>query len=414
MRRAVIQRVDIHVFVVDPGVRAAVEQVLTDRRLAKTRPAFFEGGIAAATRQYESSPSAGLLIIETPENPETIFRQLAQLSELCRAETNLILIGRHNDVALYRMLTRQGIREYLPMPVDPRHLLESVLAICADPEDLKQGRLISFIGASGGAGSTTMANNVAWCLGKLFDNEVTLVDLDLAFGSVAIDFNLDSPENAAQALAQADRLDDQLLARIIGKYNDNLGVLTSPGECARAADIDPQALEEMLRRLRHHAAWLVVDLPHYWGGWVRHALDLSDEIVLTATPTLASLRNAKALVDTMSAKRKNDAPVRVVLNRVGQNPKTEIAAKDFASTLGAALTVAVPHEPAIFGQAANTGRMVGEAGKAKAVLEPLNTLATLVSGRQDGEKRGAAARKLGLLDKLLPSLAGKIAARAKA
>jgi pilus assembly protein CpaE len=387
---------------------------LTDRRLAKTRPSFFEGGIDAATHQYESSPSAELLIIETRESGDTIFQQLEQLSEVCRPETNLILIGAHNDVALYRMLTKQGVREYLPMPVDPHHLLESVVAICADPEDLKQGRLISFIGASGGAGSTSMANNVAWCLGKLFDNEATLVDLDLAFGSIAIDFNLDSPENSAQALAQADRLDDQLLARIIGKYNDNLGVLTSPGECARAADIEPQALEEMLRRLRHNAAWVAVDLPHYWGGWVRHTLDLSDEIVLTAVPTLASLRNAKSMIDTMNAKRKNDAPVRVVLNRVGQNPKTEISAKDFANTLGAALAVTVPHEPAIFGQAANTGHMVGEAPKAKGVLEPLNTLATLVSGRQGGEKRGAAAKKPGLLDRLLPSVAGKLVARAKA
>ena len=58
--------------------------------------------------------------------------------------------------------------------------------------------------------------------------------------------------------------------------------------------------------------------------------------------------------------------------------------------------------------------MVGEAPQAKGVIEPLNTLATLVSGRQVTEKRGAAAKKPGFLDKLLPSAAGKSAARAKA
>jgi pilus assembly protein CpaE len=319
-------------------------------------------------------------------------------------------------VALYRSLTKQGIREYLPMPVDPRHLLESVVAICADPETVRQGRLISFIAASGGAGSTTMANNVAWLLGNLYEAEVTLVDLDLAFGSVAIDFNLESPESAAQALAQSDRIDDQLLARILGRYNDNLGILSAPGECAHAADIDPAALEEMLRRLRRNASWVAVDLPHYWGGWVGQTVAWSDEIVLTAAPTLASLRNAKALYDTMSAKRKNDAPVRLVLNRVGQNPKTEISAKDFAATLGAPLAVTVPNEPAIFGEAANIGHMVGEApGKAKTVLDPLHALATLVSGRHGGEKHGTAAKKAGLLDRLLPaSVLERFGARAKA
>ena len=392
-----------------------MEQVLTDRRLAKTRPTFFEGSIEAATHQYESNPSADLLVIETHDAAEKIFEQLEKLSQVCRVETNLILIGAHNDVALYRALTKAGIREYLPTPVDSAHLLESIVTVVADPAELKLGKLISFIAASGGAGSTTIANNVAWCLGKQFDGEVTLVDLDLAFGSIGIDFNLESPENAAQALAQADRLDDQVLGRILVKYNDNLNLLTAPGECVRAADIDPAAVDEMLKRFRQHAAWVVVNLPHYWGGWVRHVLDESDEIVVTAVPTLASLRNAKSIADTLNPKRKNDAPVRVVLNHVGQHAKTEIGAKDFANALGFALTVTIPHEATIFGEAANTGHTVGEAPKAaKGVIEPLTTLATLVSGRHATEKKGAPAKKAGLLDKLLPGAAGKVLARAKA
>jgi pilus assembly protein CpaE len=387
--------------------------VLADRRLAKARPAFFDGSIEAAVQQYQTVPSADLLIIETHDPSDAIFQQLDPLSEVCRADTNLILIGAHNDVGLYRALTKAGVREYLPMPVDTHNLLETVVEVCADPTDQKQGRLVSFIGASGGAGSTTIANNVSWCLGKLFDGEVTLVDLDLAFGTVSIDFNLESPENSAQALGQAERLDEQFLARIIGKYNDNLGLLTAPGECSRAADLDPQALEEMLKRLRSNAAWVAADLPRNWDLGVRHVLDSSDEIVLTAVPTLASLRNAKSLTDVLNAKRKNDAPVRVVLNRVGEHAKTDISAKDFASTLGSPLTVIVPHEPAIFGQAANTGHMVGEAPRSKGVIEPLNTLATVVSGRQGSEKR-ATAKKSGLLERMLPHAVGKLGARAKA
>jgi len=388
--------------------------VLADRRLAKARPSFFDGTIDTATHQYEGAPSADLLVIETRDAPDKIFEELEKLSQVCRPETNLILIGAHNDVALYRALTKAGIREYIPLPVDEHHLLESIVAVVADPADLKLGRLVAFIGASGGAGSTTIANNVAWCIGKLFDGEVTLVDLDLAFGSIGIDFNLESPENSAQALAEADRLDDQVLARILGKYSDNLNLLTAPGECTRPADIDPAMVEEMLKRFRHNAAFVLVDLPHYWGGWVRHVLDQSDEIVVTAVPTLASLRNAKSICDTLNPKRKNDAPVRVVLNHLGENAKTEITAKDFANALGSALAVTIPHEATIFGQAANTGHMVGEAPKAKGVIEPLNQLATLVSGRQGTEKKGAPAKKPGLLEKFLPAAAGKALARAKA
>jgi pilus assembly protein CpaE len=395
-------------------VRAGVEQVLTDRRLSKARPVFFDGDVKAAAQRYESSPSPDLLIIETLDPAESIFASLEALSQVCRVGTNLILVGPHNDVALYRELTRAGVREYLPMPVNARHLLDAVVAVCADPEDIKSGRLIASIAANGGAGSTTVANNISWCLGKEFDSEVTLVDLDLAFGTVSLDVNLESPENVAQALAQSDRLDEQLLARLIGKYNENLGLLTAPGDCARPADVDPEQVEAMLKHLRHDAAWVVADLPHYWGAWVKHVLDLADEIVVTAVPTLASLRNAKSITETLNAKRKNDVPVRTVLNRVGQNGKRDIAAKDFASALGSPLTVTLPYEPAIFAEAANTGRMVCEQGKAKAVVEPLHLLATAVSGRQPVEKRGVAAKKTtSFLDKLIP-VVGKKLVRAKA
>ena len=389
-----------------------MEQVLTDRRLSKTRPSYFEGGIEAATQQYENSASPDLLMIETRDGPAEIFAKLDALSQVCRVGTHLILFGGPNDVGLYRALTKQGVHEYLPRPVDPRHLLDSVIAICTDPEEQKLGGLIAFIGASGGAGSTTLANNVAWCLGKLYDGEVTLIDLDLAFGTVALDFNLESPEHAGQALAQSDRLDDQVLARIIGKYNENLGLLTAPGDCTRPADIDAAALEAALRRLRQNASWVVADLPHYWGGWVRQVLDTADEIVVTAVPTLASLRNAKSIIDALAPKRRNDAPVRVVLNRVGANSKTDLSGRDFAHTLGSEVTVAVPFEPAIFGEAANTGHMVGEGAKAKGLLEPLNALAALVSGRQGSEKR-QSARQPSLLERLLPKAAAKTA-RAKA
>jgi pilus assembly protein CpaE len=351
-------------------------------------------------------------MIETRDGPAEIFAQLEALSQVCRVGTHLILFGGPNDVGLYRALTKQGVQEYLPRPVDPRHLLDAVVAVCSDPGEHKLGRLIAFIGASGGAGSTTMANNAAWCLGKLYDAEVTLIDLDLAFGTTALDFNLESPEHAGQALAQSDRLDDQVLGRIIGKYNENLGLLTAPGDCARPADIDAAALEATLRRLRQNASWVVADLPRSWSAWVRQVLDAADEIVVTAVPTLASLRNAKSLVDALTPQRRNDAPVRVVLNRVGANPKTDLSARDFANTLGSAITVAIPFEPAIFGEAANTGHTVGEATKAKGLLEPLNTLATLVSGRQGSEKR-PSARAPGLLERLLPKAAGKIV-RAKA
>ncbi len=394
-----MHRVDLHVFAASEDAKGAVEQALTDRRLAKTRAAYFDGGITTAVQKYADEPSPGLLIIETRDGAPALFDQLDGLSEVCRADTNLILLGAHNDVQLYRQIAKRGVHDYVPLPADPAHLIEAILGACAGSDETHHGRLISFIGASGGAGSTTVANNVAWQLGKLYDDEVLLADLDLTFGTVGLDFNLESPQTSAQALAQAERLDDQMLERFLAKHNDNLRLLTSAGDCEAAADIDVAAVDLLIRTLRRNAAWVVLDLPHGWAGWIRHVLDASDEVVLTALPSLASLRNAKAAADALNAGRKNDTRVRVVLNRVGANPKSEIRTKDFANTLGGAPAVVVPYEPALFAEAANAGHMIGETSKGQRVGEPFAKLATLVSGRAGTEKR-KRTKGAGLLEQI--------------
>ena len=382
-----MQRVDIHIFSLGSESRSAVEQALADRRLTKIRPVHFEGSLAAAVQKYKDEPSPGLVIVETRDPAPAIFEQLDGLSEVCRTETNLILLGPHNDVALYRQLAKRGVHEYIPLPADPAYLIDAVLGVCADPDTARQGRLISFIGASGGAGSTTLANNVAWQIGRVHDGEVMLIDLDLAFGTVGLDFNLESPQTAAQALAQADRLDSQMLERFVAKHNDNLRLLTSPGDCEAGADVDVAAVDQLIRTARRSAAWVVLNLPRCWAGWVRHVVDASDDVVMTAVPSLASLRNAKSAADAINGRRSGGPRLHVVLNRVGANPKTDIPVKDFAATLGAQPAALIPHEAAVFTQAANAGQMVGESAKGQRVLEPIVKLAVAVSGRPLPEKR---------------------------
>ena len=87
----------------------------------------------------------------------------------------------------------------------------------------------------------------------------------------------------------------------------------------------------------------------------------ADEIVIVATPDLASLRNAKNLIDSSSASRQNDAPPRLVLNMVGVPKRPEIKAADFAKALETELARGRSRSSrAIFGTAANNGQMIAE------------------------------------------------------
>jgi pilus assembly protein CpaE len=139
----------------------------------------------------------------------------------------------------------------------------------------------------------------------------------------------------------------------------------------------------------------VLDLPHAWSTWKRRILLSSDDLVIVATPDLASLRNAKNLVDLVRRARPNDAPPRLILNQVGVPGRPEIAVKDFGDALDLTPALVLPFEPKLFGQAANNGQMLSELAPRAKTTEALAGLAQQISRRE-----AAAPQKSSLLASL--------------
>jgi pilus assembly protein CpaE len=125
----------------------------------------------------------------------------------------------------------------------------------------------------------------------------------------------------------------------------------------------------------------------------------ADEVVVTAVPDLASLRNAKNIVDLVRTARPNDAPPRLVLNQVGMPGRPEVPAKDFTAALGIETSVIVGFDAKLFGQAANNGQMLAEVGPKSKQAESLDVLARMISRRETGE--APASKPASLLDRLL-------------
>ena len=107
----------------------------------------------------------------------------------------------------------------------------------------------------------------------------------------------------------------------------------------------------------------------------------ADQVILVCEPDLAGLRNAKSIYDMLKAGRPNDAPPRIVLNKVGIQKRPEIPVKDFASAVGAEPSLVLPYDPLLFGTAANNGQMVCEVGPQSKCTEGIDFLAQIISGR---------------------------------
>ena len=92
--------------------------------------------------------------LETDAGPRDLLTELAPLAEVCDPSSRVILVGRHNDIALYRELIRSGISEYIVAPFSMADMMGAIASIFVDPEAEPLGRSIAFIGAKGGSGAT--------------------------------------------------------------------------------------------------------------------------------------------------------------------------------------------------------------------------------------------------------------------
>jgi pilus assembly protein CpaE len=397
-------RVSIQAFCESVDTAAAIQSASEDRRLAKAHLKIQMGGATAAVEAYNSAPTPNVIILEADPRGEDILGNLDELAEVCDAGTRVIVIGRLNDVLLYRELVRRGVSEYLIGPVETLDIVRAVCGLFSRPDAKPVGRIIAIVGAKGGVGASTVAHNIAWAIARDIKLDSVVTDLDLAFGTAGLDFNQDPPQGIAEAVFSPDRVDTAFVDRLLSKCTDHLSLLAAPATLDRVYDFGAEAFEAIFDALRTTVPCTVLDVPHQWTGWARQTLIAADDILIVAAPDLANLRNAKNLFDFLRTSRPNDRRPLYCLNQVGVPKRPEIKAADFAKALDDAPAAVFPFDPHVFGSAANNGQMIAEFASNHRSAETFRQLAQELTGRSEPKKQ-----RMGLL----PPMLGKLLQRKK-
>ncbi|RZN23791.1 AAA family ATPase [Bradyrhizobium sp. Leo121] len=378
-------RVSVQAFCDTVETAAAVQSAGEDRRLAKAHLKIQMGGMAAAIEAYRSAPTPNVIILETGANGD-ILGGLDQLAAVCDAGTRVIVIGRLNDVALYRELVRRGVSDYMIAPVVAIDVVRSVCNLFSAPEAKAVGRILAVVGAKGGVGASTVAHNVAWAIARDLALDSVVADLDLAFGTAGLDYNQDPPQGIAEAVFSPDRVDTAFIDRLLSKCTDHLSLLAAPATLDRVYDFGAEAFDAIFDTLRTTMPCTVLDVPHQWSGWTKRALIAADDILVVAVPDLANLRNTKNLVDLLKASRPNDRAPLYCLNQVGVPKRPEINAAEFAKAIEAEPIATIPFDPQIFGSAANNGQMIAEISTNHRTIEMFLQIAQRLTGRGETKK----------------------------
>ena len=379
-------RVAVQAFCETVEIAGTVQAAGEDRRLAKAHVKVQMGGITAALEAYRSAPTPNVILIESESRGDDLLRGLDSLAEVCDSGTRVIVIGRHNDVVLYRELLRRGVSDYLILPAGALDVVRSICGLFSAPDAKPVGRVIAVLGAKGGVGASTVAHNIAWSIARDLQLDTVVGDLDLAFGTAGLDFNQDPPQGVADAVFSPERIDSAFIDRLLSKCTDHLSLLAAPATLDRLYDFAAEAFDPVYDALRASIPCTVLDVPHQWTGWTRRSVVAADDILIVAGPDLANLRNTKNLLDLLRAARPHDHPPSYCLNQVGVPKRPEIKPADFAKALEEEPAAIIPFDPQVFGTAANNGQMIAELSSSHRTAETFRQMAHLLTGRSETKK----------------------------
>ena len=363
-------------------VDTQTEQLLQDASVLPGRNQIIRGGIGKAIEYLSEQRSPNLLLVDI-SGVELPLSQVQMLADVCEPGTNVIAIGDRNDVALFRDLQEAGVGNYLVKPLT-RDLLTRALAPKTNGSGgemgravLKLGKMVSFIGARGGVGATTLAANLAWYLANRRSRRVALVDLDIQHGDCNLLFNAETTPGLRDALANPLRLDPLLLERIMTRHGERLFVLGGEEPIQNHVQFMPAAVDALFSVLRSQFHYVIVDVPRIPIPAYRRAFEIADRRVIVVDQTMRSMRDAvrlkKAFGDIAGAEQ-----AIFVLNREGEAGNHGLTQKEIVGVLQAKPTSMVPFLPKLVTLAAHHATVAASQRKfGNAVGE----LAVEISGR---------------------------------
>ena len=282
-----------------------------------------DGAVSLATGYRTTRPEVGFVLQRTTVDS-------AVLTEALRAGVReVVVVG--DDSALAESVRRS---EQLGAALAHRH--DAGLA----PETAL-GRVVTVFSAKGGCGKTTISTNLGAALADKGRRSVVIVDLDLAFGDVAIALQLFPSHTIADAVPLgAVNLDFGALQALLTPHSAGLTTLVAPVEPG-AADTIPSALvTRILQQLRENFDFVIIDTPPAFDDQVLAAFDLSDSVVLLATLDIPALKNLKLTLETLELLNYPRDRWKIVLNR--SDSKVGLSIAEVEKTLRTEITAQVP------------------------------------------------------------------------
>ena len=320
---------------------------------------------SVASVLLRGDPMPGVLLLEVDIDDVEDMDVLERLSaEASRTHIPIVATAPNLGPAVVRRLLRHGVADLIAQPIEPADVPEVLRAANHKARRRQQGspsrsRVLTFSRATGGAGATTLAVNVAHALARAKHDsgaKVCLIDLDLQFGTVALQLDLDPSSGLFDLTQPREGLERALFASSLIEHRSGLKVLAAPNARLSLEALRPAVISALLGLARAEFDYVVVDLPIALTSWTETVLSHSDLLYLVAHPNLPAVCQLRRLLDVVEEIGLDNLPVQLVLNRVqGAFWGAGAQRRQAERALGRAFDYCIADQFGVLNDAANRG-----------------------------------------------------------
>jgi pilus assembly protein CpaE len=314
------------------------------------------------------------VVIVGPSVPGQAATELTARLRVVRPELGVIVVRRSTDRAFLAEAMRAGVRDVLTLDdavgigeaVTRLHEQAAAILARSDPAHSSGGRLITVFSAKGGCGKTTLSTSLAALLAAREATSVVLVDLDLAFGDVAISLQLFPTHTIGDAVMMSESLDNEGLNKLLTRHRSGVQVLAAPISPETKETISPRLVARVLSLLKAEYDFVIVDSSPNFDDHVLAALDNTDTLLMLVVPDIPALKNLKVAMETLKLLRFPTEKVKTVVNQ--SDLDAGLSLRDIARTADVEVAAAIPSSVEV---TAATNR-----GEILAVHDPSHPVAT--------------------------------------
>lgn len=281
---------------------------------------------------------------------------------------------------------RSGIRDFLTFPLDRAEFTQALVRVGQGlgGAGLVSGRVVTFFGAKGGCGLTTVAVNLGIILARQRQKTVGLIDLDLEMGDIAFLLNLSPTVTVAELTDGTRPLEPEALKGALPTHVSGVQVLARPQEIAQAERVSDEGVSRVIEAMRGVFDFVLIDTPHNFTPATLRALDAADTVILLTLPYLPIILETKRALDVFRrlGYTKN---LWVVLNR--QGPDDDLGVEDVAKAFELPVSMVLPDDYREVTKAANRGLSLWEYAPRSELTRELITLARKLTGEEGEEPK---------------------------